>query len=287
MLSDLTQALKTPFSMLGVVVLSASLVVALVASQRKSERAKKVKKMAILASVFAVCVTAMVVYQAAEQIKNDREYREIHALYSIRASIKGAIRTTAVSDPLTFRASSGQVNVGCNDRQPTNVIWSEPEGATEIQPSASWENIDNVKDLTQTVSVGPNVVTASGSIAGLDRNFFGNCAGGGHGELVLKGTYRVARKESHGEQTLKTISDKVNRLQPFIIAVPREDDVSPTSCVVEIEEGARRQVTLLTLKRNDDGSVALTGQKVETSTGTPIVAQFNTRDDKIMLQITQ
>ena len=55
--------------------------------------------MALVAIAFSFIVTAMVAYQSVRQIENDREYRTLHAVYTVRASIKGTIRITTASEP--------------------------------------------------------------------------------------------------------------------------------------------------------------------------------------------
>lgn len=93
-----------------------------------------------------------------------------------------------------FQAVASQVNFGCESSQPGNIAFTAPIGATQINCNASWINTSNVKNHSQSCSVGGNVVTASGSITGLDKqriSFPGgsvaNCPGGGHGQLQVTG----------------------------------------------------------------------------------------------------
>ena len=96
----------------------------------------------------------------------------------------------------TFRSDGGQVNFGCESSQPGNTSFTVPVGATQINCNSAWINMSNVKNHSQSCSVGGNVVTASGSITGLDKQNFGiakNCPGGGHGALELTGTYHLSQ----------------------------------------------------------------------------------------------
>ena len=282
---DLIQATKAPFSLLGESLLSLSLLIFLGASLIGTPRARKVRNMSALLALFAVCVTAMVIFQSAKQVANDRAYRDMHAMYSVVVSIKGSVEKASVSEPVSFRVSSGQVNVGCNDRQITNAVWSVPVGAQDVQAAASWENTDNAKDLSQNVSIQSNTATASGAIAGLDRNFFGNCSGGGHGELVMRGTYRVVRTESQGDQVLKTLSDKINRLQPFIVEIPKQQGARPESCEITISEGLRKEMVAVGIMTDNSGKLTISSEKTIPISGSVIRASVWLDEDRIVIRV--
>jgi hypothetical protein len=259
--ADLLQSLKEPFALVSEGLLLLSLFIYLLAKLRVGARAAQVKRTALLGSVFFFIVTAMAVYRSVQQIEADREYRNLHAIYTVHASIRGTVRRTTYTEPVTFRATSGQVNVGCNDAQSTNVVWSMPQGATDVQPSAAWENTDNVRSQNQNVSISGNQVIASGSISGLERNFFGNCPGGGHGELVLKGTYRVSAQESEREQILKTVDDKLNRGQPLVLAVPSNTGVVPETCDITVEDEGKREEIHLDFEADPGGGLSIRNQR--------------------------
>jgi hypothetical protein len=97
-----------------------------------------------------------------------------------------------------FRISSGQRNVGCGDLAPASVRLVLPAGAVPVgEPCATWENTSNLSAASiGRVAVDPqsNTVYTEGSVRGLPFQslLFGirNCPGGGHGELVLQGTYK-------------------------------------------------------------------------------------------------
>ena len=48
------------------------------------------------------------------------------------------------------------------------------------------------------------VITASGQLAGNNREWTGNCPGGGHGELVVTGTYRIDQSSAPEQVVLST-----------------------------------------------------------------------------------
>ncbi len=278
---ELIQALKQPFVVVAEVLLLLSLLGYIWARVRANSRSEQTSRMALIAIVFSVIVMSMAAYQSVKQIESNEEYHNLHAVYLVHASIKGTVRTTTYSEPITFRVSSGQVNVGCNDQRGTNAVWSIPEGASDVQAQANWESTDNIRSQAQNVEKSPTTITAKGAISGLDRNFFGSCSGGGHGELVLRGSYRIARNESRGEQTLKTLEDKVNKGQPFVIAVPRDNSVVPEFCDTTIEEGNRRETVRLALQ--DGAGKALSISEQHATGDIPVSVSLD--QDRIILTI--
>lgn len=111
---------------------------------------------------------------------------------STPASASAPPPTIYVSRPIL--ASSGSINVGCGETGSATATFTMPPGAILEGASASWANTSNVSAVTQsTTQSGANIV-ATGTIRGLDfQRIIGipNCPGGGHGALVLSGTYRV------------------------------------------------------------------------------------------------
>ena len=146
--------------------------------------------------------------------------------FEVQVTVSGA-RKPAVSPRNTFRVSSGQFNVGCGDGANASVQWPIPPGATDIQPIASWQHTDNLKSHNQQVAVSGNAVVATGSIVGLDKQLF-NCPGGGHGELVLEGSYQPANPEA-GPEVIKTVHDQLASGQDLIVLLPAEPTLMPIS----------------------------------------------------------
>jgi hypothetical protein len=77
-------------------------------------------------------------------------------------------------------------------------------------------------------------LTASGSIEGLERTLVGNCPGGEHGELVLKGTYQITSVNSSANQVLLTYSGKVFQGQLVAIPIPQDANKSPERCTIVV-----------------------------------------------------
>ena len=228
MLPDLIKFLEQPLSLMAGCVLLSSIFFFF----RARRMGSKLDRVAFLGGVFSLIVLLFSAYYFVKQMEFEREYSRLHASFSVRLVIKGTVVNTK-KITLTFQTSSGQVNVGCSEQRAAQVTWAPPEGATDISARAEWRNTDNLKSTNANVLPG-TPVTGTGTIFGLERNFFLNCPGGGHGELVLFGTYNVSEPDPHEQQILKTLDDKVNRLQPLIISIPEGSDVKPETAEITI-----------------------------------------------------
>jgi hypothetical protein len=230
MLPDLIKSLEQPLPLAAGCVLLLSL---LAFFWVRKAQVPKLERVAFSAGIFSLIVVLFSTYYSIKQLEFEREYSRLHATFSVHVVIEGTIVGTKKTT-LTFQTSSGQVNVGCGEQRPVQVIWTPPEGASDISASAQWRNTDNIKSMNAPNVVLGNTVTASGVIYGLERNVFLNCPGGGHAELVLFGTYDMSEKEPHEQQTLKTLDDKVNRLQPLVISMPEGPNITPQTGEINI-----------------------------------------------------
>jgi hypothetical protein len=276
---ELIQALGEPLPIAGLVLFLLSILTYLWAKLRM--RSVQLGRLGLIVAAFSVVVSAMATYQAAIQAKADREYRSLHALYSINATVNGTIRSTSVSEPKTFTVSSGQANVGCNDTRSVNATWSLPPGAVEVQATAEWQSANNIRSQSQIVKFTPTVVVAEGIISGRERNFFGNCEGGGHGELVLKGTYRVTNIETRAQQVLKTLDNQINRGQPFIISIPRGDEMVAENCVIVIREGGKEGRVYISFNGGHNETISIRDKREEGN----IPISITTENDRVVLRI--
>ena len=146
--------------------------------------------------------------------------------YNVLLTIIGTRKPTPA--PRTaFRVSSGQLNVGCGDTVCTTARWPLPPGTVEVQTSASWQHTDNLKTNTQQADVEGGDAVAKGTITGRDKEFF-NCPGGGHGELILDGSYQAAPVAS-GLEPIKVIHDQLAIEQPLVITLPIDKAITPTA----------------------------------------------------------
>jgi hypothetical protein len=249
MLPDLIKSLEQPLPLIAGCVLLFSLLVFLWARRTGS----KLDRVAFLGGVFSLIVALFSTYYSVKQRGFEREYSRLHATFSVHVVIKGTVIGTKKT-ALTFQTSSGQVNVGCGEQGAARVTWAPPAGATDILASAQWRNTDNIEAADAHVVLG-NPVTAEGTILGLRRNFLLNCPGGGHGELVLLGTYNTSEPDPHEQQILKTLDDKVNRLQPLIISVPESPDVrAETGEITILGDDNQREELQIAFKRIGDNT---------------------------------
>jgi hypothetical protein len=145
--------------------------------------------------------------------------------YGVTVHYSGVRKTTA-SSIVPFQVSSGQINFGCGQSLPVTVNWSLPAGATLVNQSLAWANVNNSNATTTSpVSVQNNAISGSGVIVGLNyQEILGirNCPGGGHGELVLSGSYRV---DQVGEQQIKDelpLGTLTSVQHPVIFALPSD-----------------------------------------------------------------
>ena len=130
---------------------------------------------------------------------------------------------------VAFRNSSGQVNFGCGDTKPGNVSWNAPAGAEQLNATASWINSDNVGGQEQHVVISGTTATASGTITGRNKDWTGNCPGGGHGELVIQGTYQILQPTpSIPFESLQ--SGNVSKGKPLLLPLPVEQNLQITAC---------------------------------------------------------
>lgn len=138
-------------------------------------------------------------------------------------------RTTLQPTQVSFRNSSGQVNFGCAESKQVNVSWNAPQGAEQVNASATWAGTDNVKSQDQHVTITGITASANGIISGRDRDWLGNCPGGGHSELVIQGTYQIMQPTAAGHFE-SVQSGTLSKDKPLIIPLPIEQGLQIQAC---------------------------------------------------------
>lgn len=157
-----------------------------------------------------------------------------------------------------YRVSGGSVNVGCNENASSSVSFSSPPGATIQTASASWENLDGVVGHNAQASFDPHTATAAGQIQGRGRNIFGDCSGGGHGELVLSGAFSTRTNEATGNRTLiKTAEETLAPNEAVGVAVPQQVASAPLKVVITRLDSASTQIFAGDISQGADGKVVL------------------------------
>lgn len=92
---------------------------------------------------------------------------------------------------LPFEAFGPRLAVGCEDNNSSRVDYAVPDGAYEVQRFCEWVQVDDLKTQSCETSLSGTTVSANGNIRGRDREWTGNCPGGGHGTLRLYGSYKI------------------------------------------------------------------------------------------------
>lgn len=182
-----------------------------------------------------LCIVAVVLILGPDFLRA-KNAPDIHASdqYNVLVRYEGARRTTA-SSTVPFQVSSGQINFGCGQTLPVTVTFPLPPGATVVGQSVGWQNVNNSNATnTAPVTVQGNVVTGSGSITGLNYQEFPfgikNCPGGGHGELVLSGSYKVEQVTDQQIKDELPLGKLTSVQHPVVFALPSD----PTLHLVNI-----------------------------------------------------
>lgn len=164
--------------------------------------------------------------------------------YAVQLVLVGqrAVSVTGAAKP--FRASSGQVNFGCEQTVSAQAVWdAPPESSLEGEIRAEWTNLANAKSYSAQAAVEGGRVVGTGTIAGLDlqRLPFGisNCPGGGHGEVVLSGAYvtRDAGRPPFIQKLDGRIAAQPPAARRLALTLPSDADVTLKEGTVELRRG--------------------------------------------------
>ncbi len=247
-LPDVLRAVTDPFSLLALIVLVLGWVAhsTVKSSQRSSPRPSSWPPLVTLAIVAISFLALAFNVIRVTSLQRPGTVTTIANKYIVQATF---VAITKHKQPVTvpFRTSSGQLNVGCSDSATTSVSWNVPTGARDIHPQASWERTDNIKNQNQQVSVNGNVATATGTISGQDRQWTGNCPGGGHGELVLSGTYVIDQDASDERVVIGTLQDTVPEGGRAKFAIPVAQGAILQSCEIRVTSTSTNLLGSLTL----------------------------------------
>lgn len=260
-LPDILKAVTDPFSLLALIVLvlgwvAHSTVKSSQAISKNSSSWPALVTLSIVAISFLALAFNVIRVSSLQQGGTSTTTANRYTLQVTFTGVKQ--RKEPVTVP--FRTGSGQLNVGCGDSATTSVSWNVPPGGRDIHPQASWERTDNVKNQTQQVSVSGNVATAVGTITGQDRQWTGNCPGGGHGELVLGGTYVTDQDAPDERVVLGTFQDTVPEGGQAKFEIPIIVGAILQSCDIVVTSTATNLVrsVKLGLRVGDSGQVLIT-----------------------------
>jgi hypothetical protein len=260
------RAVTDPFSLLALIVLVLGWVAQ---STLRSIQAKAAQKNPTLTfiplSIVAVAILALAFNVIrVTSLQHPTGSNSTSTRYLVQATFKGVIKhKQAVTVP--FSTTSGQLNVGCGDSATTNISWNVPAGSREINAYASWERTDNLKGANQqTPPVNGMVVTATGTITGQDRQWTGNCPGGGHGELVLSGSYVVDQDAPDTPVVVGTFQNTVPEGGQASFPIPAEQGTVLQQCELRVTSTSTNLVGSLTLdlRADEAGGVTISSPPV-------------------------
>jgi hypothetical protein len=221
-----------------------------------------------------LCIVAVVLILGPDFIRA-KNAPDIHASdqYTVLVHYAGVRRTTA-SSTVPFQASSGQINFGCGQSLPVTVNFSMPPGATLLSQSLGWVNVNNSNATsTSPVSVQGNIVAGAGVITGLNYQEFPfgvrNCPGGGHGALVLSGSYKV---DQVSEQEIKgdLPQGKLTNVQhPVIFSLPSDPTLHFSNVSIQFDRTGKPE----------------SPDKIDMDLSTPLPVEKRSSDQKFVARL--
>jgi hypothetical protein len=231
--SPILKAVTDPFSLLALIVL----VLGLIATRwvpRKQDGKMGPHIVALSILVASILVIALNIMRYINTAKPQAEEAQ-HPL-SITINITSD-KKTLTPTIVPFQVGGGLVNFGCEDTAHPAVTYTVPNGAHDVTAVAEWRNTDHAKGQTQFATVAGNMVIASGTITGEDRNWVRKCPASGHGELVLRGTYTIDQ-EKEPVQVVNTVAGFIAAGKEETFAIPGVAGSNATRCEIVVSSTA-------------------------------------------------
>ena len=246
--SPILKAVTDPFSLLALIVLILGLIATKWIPRKQDGKVwPYIVALSILViSLLAIALNVMRYINTAKTgttVMADQAQRPLSITIKI-TSDKKALKPTVVP----FEVGGGQVNFGCGESAHPAVTYTVPNGARDVVAHAEWRNTDHAKGQTQSATIAGQTIIASGTITGEDRNWAGSCAGGGHGELVLKGTYTIDQ-EGEPVQVVNTVTGFITAGKEQTFVIPGVAGSSATRCEIVVAS-AQGQVASATVPLN-------------------------------------
>jgi hypothetical protein len=231
-LPNVLKAVTDTYSLLALMVVVLGFVAYSTMRSSKASHMSKSWPLLVSQSIVTVALLALGlnVVRVTSGSRNDNA-NTLKDKYNLQATFKG-VQKHSEPTQVAFRTSSGQLNVGCGDNATTSVSWNLPPNARLVNASAAWENTDNLRGQSQQAGVQGTTAIATGVISGRDREWTGNCPGGGHGELVLSGTYIIDKENGENTVSIGQFQKIVDANSTVLIPVPTSEGVAPSSLVV-------------------------------------------------------
>jgi hypothetical protein len=168
--------------------------------------------------------------------------------YEVLVELSGRRVVTEAGATVPFQASSGQVNFGCEQTVSATATWELPAGtAVQGEVRAEWANVANARSVQATAAAQPGKVVGSGSITGLELQRIplgiigplANCPGGGHGELVVSGSYvtRTTGEQPYRETLTGVVRTGPPGAQTVRLTLPTARDIVLGAVAVSMKSG--------------------------------------------------
>jgi len=160
--------------------------------------------------------------------------------YRIISAVSGQASSTSET-VVPFRATSGQVNFGCEETKSAVATFTLPAGASFVAlPTTKWDNLSNSSSPRATVTTNGNQAVATGTIRGIDYQnlvFARNCPGGGHGELIVEGNYRTSAT-AVTPRNLPQITSSLSTANPAParVTLPTTQELNITAIRISVSE---------------------------------------------------
>lgn len=234
---DLSQVLKSatdPFSLLALMTVVLGLVAYSAIQHSPKLKAGFIPAPLIALSIVAISFLAFTFN--VFRIGNSQENLKLHSSpigLQLQVTFKSYVQhKTPITVP--FSINSSQINVGCGDAASVSVSWNLPAGAREVNASPLWTAADGLRSVTANVVVQGSTVVATGQASGRDREWTGNCPSGGHGELLLKGTYVIDRLSSDEGVSFPAFLGTILPGGTTAIDIPTADGLTGLLCEVTL-----------------------------------------------------
>ncbi len=233
--SPIIKAVTDPYSLLALIVL----VLGLIATKWVPRKAKGSEDDKVWPHVVALSIVVISLVAIALNVMRyintantgtvaEAAQRPLSITINITSNKK-----TLTPTVVPFQVGGGQVSFSCGDSAHPAVTYTVPNGARDVTAQAEWRNTDHAKGQSQFATVAGQTVIASGTITGQDRNWVGKCAGNGHGELMLKGTYTIDQ-EREPVRVVNTVAGFIAAGKEETFTIPGVAGSSATRCQIVV-----------------------------------------------------
>lgn len=162
--------------------------------------------------------------------------------YDVRIDYRGT-RSTTTWDRKTFRTDPQYRSMGCENSTGASAKFEAPKGSRALTCMAEWIDTSNVKSQTADCPVAGRIASGVGTMRGRDREWTGNCPGGGHGSFRIRGSYEVpvvSTNEETGDRRAFTASSPLGLtaalgIDPALTGVIVDVSISRAACETELD----------------------------------------------------